>query len=289
VAVGAGEGRLLGEVAAVHHAGELDAAAQLQLAPAAAGLRPAQRVDQRRGLAAQQLGAAPHAGHLLAQLGLGAGPLHLQPAQLDLDQVELLAQRPDQVLDGLPLADQLPAGLLAGAGQRPGGEPLEGGQQQLLVAAGQQPAEQQPGREPQHEPGQQAEQQGGSDGHAGTVAPASDRTGGHAAPVPSYGVSLSLGIVGLPNVGKSTLFNALTKNDVLAANYPFATIEPNVGVVGCRTPGCRSWPSCSGRPRPSRPPSTSWTSPASSRARARARASATSSWPTSGTATRSAR
>ncbi len=44
-------------------------------------------------------------------------------------------------------------------------------------------------------------------------------------------VSLNLGIVGLPNVGKSTLFNALTRNDVLAANYPFATIEPNEGVV----------------------------------------------------------
>ena len=44
-------------------------------------------------------------------------------------------------------------------------------------------------------------------------------------------MSLNLGIVGLPNVGKSTLFNALTRNDVLAANYPFATIEPNEGVV----------------------------------------------------------
>jgi ribosome-binding ATPase len=49
-------------------------------------------------------------------------------------------------------------------------------------------------------------------------------------------VALSIGIVGLPNAGKSTLFNALTRNAVLAANYPFATIEPNLGVVGVPDP-----------------------------------------------------
>ena len=52
-------------------------------------------------------------------------------------------------------------------------------------------------------------------------------------------MSLSIGIVGLPNVGKSTLFNGLTRKAVLAANYPFATIDPSVGVVA--VPDERLW------------------------------------------------
>ena len=76
-------------------------------------------------------------------------------------------------------------------------------------------------------------------------------------------VSLTIGIVGLPNVGKSTLFNALTKAGALAANYPFATIEPNVGMVGVPDPRLQRLADLHGSAKPCRRPCNSWTSPAS--------------------------
>ena len=74
-------------------------------------------------------------------------------------------------------------------------------------------------------------------------------------------MSLKCGIVGLPNVGKSTLFNALTKAGIAAENYPFCTIEPNVGVVEVPDPRLNNWPTSS-RPNASCQPLWSlWTLP----------------------------
>ncbi len=95
-------------------------------------------------------------------------------------------------------------------------------------------------------------------------------------------MSLKCGIVGLPNVGKSTLFNALTKAGIAAENYPFCTIEPNVGIVEVPDPRlaklARDRQAAEGRSRPS---SSSSTSPAWWPARRRAKGWATSSSPTS--------
>ena len=66
---------------------------------------------------------------------------------------------------------------------------------------------------------------------------------------------MKLGIVGLPNVGKSTLFNAITNAGAQSANYPFCTIEPNVGVVAVP-----DWPKCMSLKNSPPPPSSLWTS-----------------------------
>ena len=70
---------------------------------------------------------------------------------------------------------------------------------------------------------------------------------------------MKLGIVGLPNVGKSTLFNAITNAGAQSANYPFCTIEPNVGVLPCRTSASISWQKCTSRKSSPRRRSSLWT------------------------------
>ena len=206
------------EVAAVQHPGVLDDPAQLQLPPLPTGLWTAQRGHQRGGLTAEPLGALTDLADLCGQLADLARAVGLERPQLVLDLLELVMQGPDDGIDTL-LAPGEVGVIGAPALQRELGAVQVGAKGR---GAG--------GRD--SEPEGEADQQGCEQGdqvHAGTVARASDSSAQAGSVV---AVSLSIGIVGLPNVGKSTLFNALTKNDVLAANYPFATIEPNIGVVG---------------------------------------------------------
>ena len=72
---------------------------------------------------------------------------------------------------------------------------------------------------------------------------------------------MKLGIVGLPNVGKSTLFNAITNAGAESANYPFCTIEPNVGVVAVPDARLDKLRRCISRTRKRPPSSSSWTLP----------------------------
>ena len=98
---------------------------------------------------------------------------------------------------------------------------------------------------------------------------------------------MKVGIVGMPNAGKSSLFNALSRAGAEAANYPFTTIEPNVAVVPVRDPRLEAVAATVGASTSSRTRSSSTTSPASWPARTAARGSATSSWRTSARPTRS--
>ncbi len=190
---------LLGEVHVLESSGGFDDPPELHLAPAPPHLRSAQRRYEPVGVGAQ-VGVVPaHSLHLREQPPVRPFPMAFDGPQVFVHPVECRVHRLQQHSD------------VTGA-RVPRAHPVR--------APGEQPACEDTERS--------ADAEGEHDScHASSVRQGSD--------IPGAGnirrVGLSIGIVGLPNVGKSTLFNALTRASVLAANYPFATIEPNVGIV----------------------------------------------------------
>ena len=298
------------EIDMAQHPGGLHHAAQLDLAPLAAGAVGPQGGLERPGGAQQLLVGQPGFLQLLGQLPVLLQPVPLQQGHLVLHMRELLPHRRERA-QTLPSSFRGLAQLPVLRGQQP---PLGVGRGELGADLGepgdtaskscsrQDPAPEQhvnhrgagDGADEQHEQGKNQSKSV----HAFTLAAPRHfqtpgrrqrtRTGGRMAGTGSSAatgrimlVALTIGIVGLPNVGKSTLFNALTRNQVLAANYPFATIEPNVGVVTCRTRGSTSSPNLRLPAHPARRRLVRGHRRHRQAARPKARAWATSSSPTS--------
>ena len=198
--------------------------------PRACG-RP-QRGDQRGGLVLQRLAGGPHEADLLGQRGVGGDPgaARARAGAPRPCRAPRAAGPPSTARSSRRPADASATASRSRSSRTSASAPVpsERAVSQPRASA------QRPDRDEQDD--LHARQGPGHPGHnPGRQAASAIRRGGLTA-VPLKPVSLTIGIVGLPNVGKSTLFNALTKNDVLAANYPFATIEPNVGVVGVPDP-----------------------------------------------------